>query len=169
MKTRAHADGTEHLSVQPQPQKSKGDKAQPRGSESGSDKIESIGQLLRKHREKRGVTLEKLAQSTKIKEAALRLIEEENYAELPAPVFVKGFVTAYAREVGLDPKPIIAQLTPILEPTAEPVVDLTAPIPKEPAVHGGPRVNVALLVFVLVIVATLTLSILLRSPGPGAT
>ena len=31
-------------------------------------------------------------------------IEDECYEELPASVYVRGFVTAYARAIGLDPQ-----------------------------------------------------------------
>ena len=31
-------------------------------------------------------------------------IEEDAYAELPAPVYTRGFVTAYARTIGVDPQ-----------------------------------------------------------------
>jgi cytoskeletal protein RodZ len=38
----------------------------------------------------------------------LRCLEEDHYAGLPAPVYVRGFVAAYARCVGLDPQSVAA-------------------------------------------------------------
>ncbi len=38
----------------------------------------------------------------------LRYLEEDHYAGLPAPVYVRGFVAAYARCVGLDPQAVAA-------------------------------------------------------------
>ena len=34
-------------------------------------------------------------------------IEDENYADLPADVYVRGFVTAYAKTIGLDPQAVV--------------------------------------------------------------
>jgi curved DNA-binding protein CbpA len=62
------------------------------------------GARLRRSRLHRGMELEDISGVTKISPTYLRFIEEERYAELPAPVYVRGFVTAYAECVGLDTK-----------------------------------------------------------------
>ena len=49
-----------------------------------------------------GLELEDISRVTKINPTYLCFIEEDRYAELPAPVYVRGFVTAYAECVGLD-------------------------------------------------------------------
>jgi len=62
------------------------------------------GARLRRSRLHRGMELEDISRVTKINPTYLGFIEEERYAELPAPVYVRGFVTAYAECVGLDAK-----------------------------------------------------------------
>jgi len=62
------------------------------------------GSRLRRSRLLRGMELEDISGVTKISPTYLRFIEEDRYAELPAPVYVRGFVTAYAECVGLDAK-----------------------------------------------------------------
>lgn len=62
------------------------------------------GARLRRARLRRGTELEDIAAVTKINPAYLRFIEEDRFAELPARVYVRGFVMAYAQCVGLDPK-----------------------------------------------------------------
>jgi flagellar biosynthesis protein FlhG len=52
--------------------------------------------------------LEDISGITKISPTYLRFIEEERFSELPAPVYVRGFVTAYANSVGLDGKRVAA-------------------------------------------------------------
>ncbi len=59
------------------------------------------GRGLRKMREQKGVDLKQIAQVTKINITYLRLLEEDNYALLPAPVYIKGFLAEYARYLGL--------------------------------------------------------------------
>lgn len=117
------------------------------------------------------MSLADLARTTKIKESSLRDLEEGKYETLPALVFVKGFIVAYAKQVGLDPKPLVKELESVLLPEGNAVEELVHRTAEKPAppVDNGPRLNVALVVFLFVLVATLTLSILMRAPGPGAT
>ena len=67
------------------------------------------GALLRKVRVSRGLDLSDVAQRTKIGERHLRSIEEERFDELPAPVYVRGFVIQYARLLKLDPARTVEQ------------------------------------------------------------
>jgi flagellar biosynthesis protein FlhG len=60
------------------------------------------GPRLRRARLQRGIELDQIANVTKVSPAFLRGIEEEAYDELPAPVYVRGFLVAYARAIGLD-------------------------------------------------------------------
>lgn len=62
------------------------------------------GARLRRSRLHRGMELEEISSVTKITPTYLCFIEEDRYAELPAPVYVRGFVTAYAECLGLDAK-----------------------------------------------------------------
>jgi cytoskeletal protein RodZ len=64
--------------------------------------LPSFGEKLRKQREQRGIALETISNTTKISTRMLRALEEEHFGQLPGGVFNKGFVRAYARQVGLD-------------------------------------------------------------------
>jgi flagellar biosynthesis protein FlhG len=64
------------------------------------------GGRLRRSRIHRGIELKDIAGWTKINPTYLRFIEEDRYADLPAPVYVRGFVAAYAECVGLDAKQV---------------------------------------------------------------
>jgi cytoskeleton protein RodZ len=61
-----------------------------------------FGERLRREREKRGVSLEEIAGSTKIGTRSLRALEEDAFDSLPGGIFNRGFVRAYARTLGLD-------------------------------------------------------------------
>jgi flagellar biosynthesis protein FlhG len=67
---------------------------------------EFTGGRLRRTRIDRGIELDEIAGWTKINPTYLQFIEEDRYADLPAPVYVRGFVTAYAQCVGLDAKQV---------------------------------------------------------------
>jgi cytoskeleton protein RodZ len=59
---------------------------------------------LRHARERLGLSLRDIADRTKIRTTILDAIENNDVDHLPPPIFARGFVKAYAREVGLDPQ-----------------------------------------------------------------
>ncbi len=61
------------------------------------------GARLRRARLRNGVELDEIAGVTKVNPTYLRFIEEERFEDLPAAVYVRGFVMGYASCVGLDP------------------------------------------------------------------
>jgi flagellar biosynthesis protein FlhG len=63
---------------------------------------EVTGPLLRKARESRGLELGDISQRTKISERYLRAIEEERFDDMPAIVYVRGYVMEYARAIRVD-------------------------------------------------------------------
>lgn len=64
---------------------------------------EFTGKLLAKVREAQGIELEEIAGSTKISMAHLTAIEAEDYRQLPALVYTRGFVQQLAKHLKLDP------------------------------------------------------------------
>lgn len=59
------------------------------------------GEGLRRERQRLGQTLEAIASRTKIRQAFLTAIEEEQWDRLPSPVFLRGFVREFALCLGL--------------------------------------------------------------------
>ena len=62
----------------------------------------SFGQYLQAIRLEKKISLEKVSEETRIGLETLKLIEKEEHEKLPAEVFVKGFLRAYARAIGAD-------------------------------------------------------------------
>jgi cytoskeleton protein RodZ len=61
-----------------------------------------IGNSLREARLGQGLDLAEIEQATKIRSRYLRALEEEQFELLPAQTYVKGFLKAYADQLGLD-------------------------------------------------------------------
>jgi flagellar biosynthesis protein FlhG len=61
------------------------------------------GARLARVRERRGIELDEIAGVTKVNPSYLLFIEQERFDDLPAAVYVRGFVKCYARCLGLDP------------------------------------------------------------------
>lgn len=75
-----------------------------------------IGERLRRARNDVGLSLPQVAARTKIQVWILDSIERNDYARLPHGVFLRGFLHAFAREVGLDPEAIVAEYVARQEP-----------------------------------------------------
>ena len=67
-----------------------------------------FGERMQREREMRSITLDEIAQATKIGVRALRALEEEAFDKLPGGIFNKGFVRAYARYLGIDDEQAVA-------------------------------------------------------------
>jgi cytoskeleton protein RodZ len=76
----------------------------------------TVGARLRAAREKRGVSLRQIANSTRISVMSLEALERSDLSRLPGGIFTRSFIRAYAQEVGLDPdrtiQDFIAELPP---------------------------------------------------------
>jgi len=62
----------------------------------------TFGEELRRERLIRSVSLEEISAATKISVRLLTALEASDVRKLPAPVFTRGFIRAYARHLGLD-------------------------------------------------------------------
>lgn len=65
------------------------------------------GALLRAVRAAHGLELADIAEQTKISIAHLRALEEENFTNTPAPVYLRGFIRAVARQLKLDAEQVV--------------------------------------------------------------
>lgn len=163
---------------------------------------EELSAALRAEREGKAITLAQIARITRVPEPSLRRLEAAEFDKLPADVFVRGFLRSYARCVGLDPDDVVeryvesrsarrerARTAAPVEPAAGPTPGETSPKSKLRETgsflarqffdardgdrgESSRRGAVTLAVIILVIVATLTMSYLLRrpsSPGDGVT
>jgi cytoskeleton protein RodZ len=68
-----------------------------------------FGAKLRSARERSGLSLRVIADTTRISVRALEALERNDITHLPGGIFSRGFVRAYARQVGLDPEETIAE------------------------------------------------------------
>ena len=62
----------------------------------------AIGHLLERARRDRGVSLEEAEQATRIRRDYLEKLESDDHSTMPEPIYVRGFVKAYANYLGLD-------------------------------------------------------------------
>lgn len=114
-----------------------------------------LGQQLREARKARGLSIEAVAAGTRIRAAYIKALEEERFADLPAPVYVRGFLRNYATFLGLDAEDVIGALEQQqngkFQPRRRPARQVSAPVWRGPS----PRaiVGAALLIIAVAFVA----------------
>ncbi len=123
--------------------------------------METVGQYLRRHREAQQMSLEEVSRATRVPMANLERIEADRFDELPGEVFARGFLTAYARSVGLSSQDVLARYTASRRVAW--VTPLPISSPTKPA--RGRRFGVAIAFVLLLILFTLALSIVLKPRG----
>lgn len=69
----------------------------------------SLGSILRTTREARGLDLSRVQRDTRIGQRYLVALESGDYAGLPEPLYVRGFLRLYAAYLGLDPSALVAR------------------------------------------------------------
>ncbi len=88
----------------------------------------ALGERFRAAREARGLTLSDVAEHIRIRSVYLAAIEDESWASIGAPVYIRGFLRTYARFLGLDPEEVVAEFNG----------QASAPPPPVPSAPGAP-------------------------------
>lgn len=88
--------------------------------------MSDLGQLLKKARLEKGISMDQLEEMTKIRKRYLEAIEEGEYKILPGSFYVRAFIKSYSESVGLDPNEVLglygkAIPAPTVEAVAEPI------------------------------------------------
>src|SRR5262245_50481260 len=76
----------------------------------------TLGEFLRRGRERAGMTLEQISADTKIPVRHLKALEADNLGVLPGGLYLRAEVRAYARLVGRDQSTALAYLERLLQP-----------------------------------------------------
>jgi len=103
--------------------------------------METLGQFLKREREFRGMSLEKLAGLTRINPSVLKRIEEDDLAAAPQSIYLKSFLKTYAAHLGLDSNDILGRYEhqkpeEILDPVPMPLEAPRSPTPLIYAIAG---------------------------------
>ena len=135
----------------------------------------SFGEVLRRERELRQITLREISEATKINLRYLEALERDDFRHLPGGVFNKGFVRAFAQHIGVDAETMVdAYLEEQRNQTGgdAAVIPVEGALPAEPEVGERiPRRAVAVGATAAVLLVAAAAAALLWSKGwldPGA-
>jgi len=76
---------------------------------------------LARWRQRKGVSLEQIAERTKISLQFLRAIEAEEFHKLPGGIFSTSYLRQYASSIDMDPTEVLAHYTESVAPRPKPV------------------------------------------------
>jgi cytoskeletal protein RodZ len=107
-----------------------------------------FGGALRALRESRGLSLQEVADATRVRRAYLSALEEMRLDQLPSRPFAIGYVRAYAQALGVDPDHAVAKFKESAPAGLEP---LRPPVGVRR--HRDPRMSVAAVAGGLVVAA----------------
>jgi cytoskeleton protein RodZ len=92
--------------------------------------IPSVGSVLRKAREAKGLPIADIAQTLKLGHRQIEALERDDWSGLPGTTFIRGFVRNYARLLDVDAVPLMHSLDSLLaKPVDTLAVSETVPAP----------------------------------------
>jgi cytoskeleton protein RodZ len=116
----------------------------------------SFGRELQLERQRRKITLESVAEGTKVPVRYLRALEQEEYDQLPGGVFNKGIVRSYCRHLLLDEQEWLNKFPSALTAESEPDWESFAENVRRSRSRRGSRTGaqwLGVLVMLLILVA----------------
>jgi cytoskeletal protein RodZ len=69
--------------------------------------VQTVGEILRSEREKKGLSVKEIELATSIRTIYISAIEEGNYSIITGEVYLKGFIRNYSNFLGLDGQQIV--------------------------------------------------------------
>jgi transcriptional regulator with XRE-family HTH domain len=79
-----------------------------------------FGASLRRERERRGISLDEIAEQTKVSASVLSGLERGDLSRWPAGIFRRAFVRSYAKAVGLDVEETLAEFLRVFPEDGQP-------------------------------------------------
>ncbi len=124
----------------------------------------TFGAYLQTERELRQIPLSEVSAATKIPLRVLQSLEQGFWENLPADVFVRGFVRSYAKHVGMPPEEACLCYNHTLSTIHKEQTKLITRAVGDDAAEtaGRRRFGLALFVIIILIIATITLSLFWR-------
>lgn len=104
--------------------------------------MQTVGEILRSEREKRGMTVKDIEAATHIRALYISAIEDGHYHVLPGEVYLKGFIRNYANLLGLDSVALLTLYKEGLQPPAPaPEPGLSREAPQNKAMQDSQEEN----------------------------
>lgn len=137
--------------------------------------MSDLGQLLKKARVEKGMTLDDIQDLTKIRKRYLEAIEEGDYKVLPGTFYVRAFVKTYAETVGLNPDELLqlysSDIPEAVTETAsvEPLIQKRRSSQKQRSDRAGKWISSVLMWSFLILIVVVVYFFYLQNAKPDAS
>ena len=101
----------------------------------------AFGRRMREARERKGISLQTVAESTKIKMSLLASLERGDVSRWPNGIFRRAFVREYAAAIGLQPATVLVEFSKLFPEEGAPVGDAQSDVPRD--IDAGLRLTLA--------------------------
>jgi len=99
----------------------------------------ALGNTLRENRLRRNMSTSDVAAATRMKTQTVDALESEDFRQMPAPIYSKGFIRLYAECLGLDPEPLVREYVErFMESPSRPVQTERVSVLEVPDAHSDP-------------------------------
>ncbi len=129
----------------------------------------TLGAYLRSLREAKGSSLEDMARSTRVGIRHLEALEEERLADLPSPVFVRGFIRAYCSFLRESPEAALGHYQELAGERAATEAASPPPRPRNTRASSPVVLGLALLLVLGIGLAVLNLTVKRQPETPVVT
>lgn len=119
------------------------------------------GPRLREAREARNFSQEAVAKQLRIDTTLVHALEEDDYSKFAAPIFVTGYLRAYARVLGLPPESFI-QAYQNMGAAAPPSLERVAHLDNQPEPNGNAQVP-RWMVYSMIVAVVIAVALVWRS------
>src|SRR3546814_6393836 len=102
---------------------------------------EAVGKKLKAAREKAGLSIQDVAERTRVPARHLSAVEEGRFQDLPALAYSAGFARSFAQAIGLDGSEIAAQYRAEANPDPLPYYDQYEPLDEARVDRKSTRLN----------------------------
>ena len=131
--------------------------------------MENLGEKFKQARAAKRVTIEQAAEETCIQKASLEALENEDYSQFPAEIFLTGFIRNYAIYLGLNPNEMISLYrSRLIQEQPIPVEKLLA-VRKKVSINGKAVAAGFAAVIVIAAVVFAAVWFVTREPAVGVT
>lgn len=118
--------------------------------------MSDLGDLLRRARAHKGVTLRDAEKRTRISRTYLAALEAHDFDQLPPQTYARGIVRNYAQYLGLDPSAVLSMYDAAVRDGSKRNEDVQVVAAVQPIeIHGHWAPNFAIIIFMLVISAVI--------------
>ena len=127
--------------------------------------MESFGRYLRNEREQRRVSLADICRATKIGEGQLRSLEADDLGALPTTPYVKGFIRAYSKHLGIDPNDALLRFENYLQEIEQEEGGISQDFPSTGFRKDTPHIGLVVAATGIILLIIVVLLVLIRTCG----